>query len=168
VGSSKFIFPLDAVVEVIENRPTVTILLTPRPQRASLRGQVLPVVSLRSCTRWTARRPSAQRRRGAGRRSALRRRGRQLLGQHQTVIKPLGRMFRSLRGMSGSSILGNGEVALIFDVPSLSQLAAEPPAIRAARVTLSLPPVNIFQCPRTNIMTDNTTHGSRAWSPAPN
>ena len=51
----------------------------------------------------------------------------QLLGQHQTVIKPLGRMFRSLRGMSGSSILGNGEVALIFDVSSLSQLAAEPP-----------------------------------------
>ena len=34
-------------------------------------------------------------------------------------------MFRSLRGMSGSSILGNGEVALIFDVSSLSQLAAE-------------------------------------------
>jgi two-component system, chemotaxis family, sensor kinase CheA len=50
----------------------------------------------------------------------------QLLGQHQTVIKPLGRMFRSLRGMSGSSILGNGEVALIFDVHSLSQMAAEP------------------------------------------
>jgi two-component system chemotaxis sensor kinase CheA len=46
-----------------------------------------------------------------------------LLGQHQTVIKPLGRMFRSLRGMSGSTILGNGEVALIFDVASLCQLA---------------------------------------------
>ncbi len=36
-------------------------------------------------------------------------------------------MFRSLRGMSGSSILGNGEVALIFDVASLSLLAAEQP-----------------------------------------
>jgi two-component system chemotaxis sensor kinase CheA len=51
----------------------------------------------------------------------------QLLGQHQTVIKPLGRMFRSLRGMSGSSILGSGEVALIFDVLSLGRLAAELP-----------------------------------------
>ena len=65
----------------------------------------------------------------------------QLLGQHQTVIKPLGKMFRSLRGMSGSSILGNGEVALIFDVNALSQLAAEPAARpraaapAAARVT---------------------------------
>ncbi len=47
----------------------------------------------------------------------------QLLGQHQTVIKPLGRMFRSLRGLSGSSILGNGEVALIFDIHSLSEMA---------------------------------------------
>ena len=56
----------------------------------------------------------------------------QLLGQHQTVIKPLGRMFRSLRGMSGSSILGSGEVALIFDVNSLRQLAEQPPADRAA------------------------------------
>ena len=36
-------------------------------------------------------------------------------------------MLKSLRGMSGSSILGNGDVALIFDVHSLSQLAAEPP-----------------------------------------
>ena len=49
-----------------------------------------------------------------------------LLGQHQTVIKPLSRMFRSLRGISGSSILGSGEVALIFDVASLAQLAAQP------------------------------------------
>jgi two-component system chemotaxis sensor kinase CheA len=34
-------------------------------------------------------------------------------------------MFRSLRGMSGSSILGSGEVALIFDVPALGQLAGQ-------------------------------------------
>jgi two-component system chemotaxis sensor kinase CheA len=31
--------------------------------------------------------------------------------------------------MSGSSILGNGEVALIFDVHSLSQLAERPPSL---------------------------------------
>jgi len=45
-----------------------------------------------------------------------------LLGQHQTVIKPLGRLFKSLRGISGSSILGSGEVALILDVTSLGEL----------------------------------------------
>jgi len=50
-----------------------------------------------------------------------------LLGQQQTVIKPLGRLFRSLRGISGSSILGSGEVALILDVNSLSELVTAEP-----------------------------------------
>jgi two-component system chemotaxis sensor kinase CheA len=49
-----------------------------------------------------------------------------LLGHHQTVIKPLGLMLRSLRGVSGSSILGTGEVALIFDTTALGQLAMVP------------------------------------------
>jgi len=47
-------------------------------------------------------------------------------------------MFRSLRGMSGSSILGNGEVALIFDVNSLGQLAADPPSRSARARTTSI------------------------------
>jgi len=37
-------------------------------------------------------------------------------------------MFHSLRGMSGSSILGSGEVALILDVNSLCRLAEQAPA----------------------------------------
>jgi two-component system chemotaxis sensor kinase CheA len=56
-----------------------------------------------------------------------------LLGQHQTVIKPLGQLLRSLRGISGSSILGNGEVALIFDVAALCQLAEQVPREAAGR-----------------------------------
>ena len=42
-----------------------------------------------------------------------------LLGEYQTVIKPLGALFAHLQGISGSTILGNGEVALILDVPTL-------------------------------------------------
>ena len=93
-----------------------------------LRGQVLPVVSLR--TLYALDSPEPERVSVVVIQSAGQRFGvlvDQLLGQHQTVIKPLGRMFRSLRGMSGSSILGNGDVALIFDVASLSQLATHPP-----------------------------------------
>jgi two-component system, chemotaxis family, sensor kinase CheA len=138
VGSSKFIFPLDAVVEVIENRPTAGTLDARGRGFVELRGQVLPVVSLRALYALDSEAPE--------RTSILvlqageRRFGvmvDHLLGQHQTVIKPMGRMFRSLRGMSGSSILGNGEVALIFDVHSLSQLAAEP-AAPAPRTTQNL------------------------------
>jgi two-component system chemotaxis sensor kinase CheA len=46
-----------------------------------------------------------------------------LLGEFQTVIKPLGKLFRKADCVSGSSILGNGEVALILDVPTLVQQA---------------------------------------------
>ena len=128
VGPSKFIFPLDAVVEVIENRLTETALDAGGRSVVELRGQVLPVVSLRAL--YALDSPEPERSsvvviQSGGRRYGVMVDG--LLGQHQTVIKPLGRMFRSLRGMSGSSILGNGEVALIFDVGSLCQLAEQPP-----------------------------------------
>jgi two-component system chemotaxis sensor kinase CheA len=127
VGASKFIFPLDAVVEVIENRDSLGALDARGRGVVELRGQVLPVVSLRTLYALEAEPPERSSvvviQAGSRRYGVL---VDQLLGQHQTVIKPLGRMFRSLRGMSGSSILGNGEVALIFDVHSLSQMAAEP------------------------------------------
>ncbi|HRF57829.1 MAG TPA: chemotaxis protein CheW, partial [Campylobacterales bacterium] len=43
----------------------------------------------------------------------------ELFGEFQTVIKPLGRIFAALRGISGATILGSGKVALILDVPAL-------------------------------------------------
>jgi two-component system chemotaxis sensor kinase CheA len=48
----------------------------------------------------------------------------ELLGEFQTVIKPLGKMFSHVNCISGSTILGSGEVALILDVPVLAQQAA--------------------------------------------
>jgi two-component system chemotaxis sensor kinase CheA len=135
VGNSKFIFPLDAVVEVIENRVGECDVDARGRSFVELRGQVLPVVCLRALyalDTLAPERASVVVIRSQGRRYGVL--VDQLLGQHQTVIKPLGRMFRSLRGMSGSSILGNGEVALIFDVNSLGELAATDAASFAARV----------------------------------
>jgi len=42
-----------------------------------------------------------------------------VVGQHQTVIKTLGKMYRHTEGLSGATILGDGTVALIVDVSSL-------------------------------------------------
>lgn len=42
-----------------------------------------------------------------------------LMGEFQTVIRPLGLVFNGLDGVSGFTILGNGNVALILDVPGL-------------------------------------------------
>jgi two-component system chemotaxis sensor kinase CheA len=44
-----------------------------------------------------------------------------LLGEYQTVIRPLGFVFGGLQGLSGFTILGSGHVALILDVPGLVQ-----------------------------------------------
>ncbi|MBI1920536.1 MAG: chemotaxis protein CheA [Geobacter sp.] len=44
-----------------------------------------------------------------------------VIGEHQTVIKSIGRMFRNVAGVSGATILGNGTVALILDVQQLVQ-----------------------------------------------
>ncbi|HAN78586.1 MAG TPA: chemotaxis protein CheA [Bacteroidales bacterium] len=42
-----------------------------------------------------------------------------ILGEHQAVIKPLGDVFKNLDFLSGASILGNGELALILDTNKL-------------------------------------------------
>ena len=47
----------------------------------------------------------------------------ELFGEHQTVIKPLGDIFENVKGISGGSILGSGEVALIFDIPALMEFS---------------------------------------------
>ena len=45
----------------------------------------------------------------------------QLLGGMQAVVKPLGKVFRGIPGVAGSTILGDGRVGLIIDVPGLLQ-----------------------------------------------
>jgi two-component system chemotaxis sensor kinase CheA len=58
----------------------------------------------------------------------------QVIGQYQTVIKSLCRLHRDLEGFSGATILGDGSVALILDIPHLIKFAREreTAALRAA------------------------------------
>jgi len=46
-----------------------------------------------------------------------------VVGEHQTVIKNLGSMYRDVSGVSGATILGDGRVALILDLPQLAERA---------------------------------------------
>jgi two-component system, chemotaxis family, sensor kinase CheA len=118
VGTETYVIPLSSVQECLE---------LPREKHLSeqggvinLRGEVLPYVRLRDLF-------------GAGGSAPVREKiivveyqgGRaglaadELLGEQQAVIKPLGRLFQGIPGVSGSTILGNGRVALILDVPAL-------------------------------------------------
>ncbi|WP_045220225.1 chemotaxis protein CheA [Desulfonatronum thioautotrophicum] len=48
-----------------------------------------------------------------------------VIGQHQTVIKSLGRVYRELEGISGATINGDGTMALILDVQALVGAAVQ-------------------------------------------
>lgn len=50
----------------------------------------------------------------------------QLLGGMQAVIKPLGKIFRGISGIAGSTILADGRVGFIIDVPGLLQGMVQP------------------------------------------
>lgn len=54
-----------------------------------------------------------------------------IYGKCQTVIKPLGPLFENVPCVSGSTILGDGEVALIIDIARL----IEEVGLRNARTT---------------------------------
>ncbi|MFT4173912.1 MAG: chemotaxis protein CheA [Rhodocyclaceae bacterium] len=118
VSTAQYVVPLEMVVECVD----LEELTGDACERnyVNLRGEVLPFVRLRDMFGLAPR--------AHGRESMVivqygtQRAGLvvdELLGEFQTVIKPLSRLFASLRGIGGSTILGSGEVALILDVPAL-------------------------------------------------
>jgi two-component system chemotaxis sensor kinase CheA len=119
VGRSGFVLPLEVIDEVVE------LGAGNGHDLMNLRGEVLPFVRLREV--FGTAEPAARRESVVVVRHGMQRAGLvvdALLGELQTVIKPLGKMFRAADCVTGSSILGNGEVALILDVPALVRRAA--------------------------------------------
>lgn len=116
VGKSVFVVPLDVVEECVEFTPDYA------SDYIDLRGSVLPYVRLRELFALGGKNPARESivviRQGAQRFGLV---VDTLLGEWQTVIKPLSKVFAQVKGISGSSILGSGDVALILDVPSLLQ-----------------------------------------------
>jgi len=118
IGKAVFVVPLDMVDECVEFSAEAG------HDYIDLRGAVLPFIRLRELfdiAGPVSPRPNIVVVKHAGQRFGLA--VDTLLGEAQTVIKPLSKMFGQVQGISGSSILGNGEVALILDVPALMQRA---------------------------------------------
>jgi two-component system, chemotaxis family, sensor kinase CheA len=117
VGDDTYVVPLDSVVECLEFPPAAG-----RAGRGvlSLRGRPLPYLRLRDHFRCAGEAPERENV------LVLRHYDQQvclvvdrLLGESQTVIKPLGRVLGEVPGLSGSAILGSGRVALILEVDTL-------------------------------------------------
>lgn len=117
-GGESFIIPSDYVTECTELVPEL------RGSGASgvlnLRGNPLPFVRLREAFNISGQAPERENvvvvkvdEFDAG--IAVDR----LLGSTEAVIKPLGKALRAVAGIAGSTILENGRVGLIVDVPGL-------------------------------------------------
>lgn len=121
VGKSSFVVPLDRVVECVEL--SHESLENKENNYLNLRGRMLPLVYLHQLFQLEANQSEeiicsnivvvryGDREAGLVVSS--------LFGEFQAVIKPLGKLFERLHGISGATILGSGEVALILDVPAL-------------------------------------------------
>ena len=123
VGGSPYIIPLDMVLECVE-LPVSERSAADRRSYINLRGAVLPFVRLCEFFNETGARAGHENivivQYGTTRIGLV---VDELFGEVQTVIKSLGRVYRDIKGISGATILGNGQVALILDVPRLMQAA---------------------------------------------
>ncbi|MDM5130557.1 chemotaxis protein CheA [Aeromonas piscicola] len=125
VSTTHYVIPLDMVIECVELTQGA-LADTQGRNYLNLRGEVLPFVRLQhyfDVEGARGRRENIVVVSHGGRKSGLV--VDELLGEFQTVIKPLGKLFQRLQGISGSTILGGGEVALILDIPSLIQHAID-------------------------------------------
>ncbi len=120
VGSAAYIIPLNMVVECIELRAWASD--EKDGQYLNLRGEVLPYRRLRE--HFNVEGDTVQRENVVVVRYGEHKAGLvvdKLMGEFQTVIKPLGKLFKGEKSLGGFTILGSGEVALIVDVPGLME-----------------------------------------------
>jgi len=123
VAGDTYVIPLEAVTECQELLPE-TVRHADGSGVVSFRGQPLPYLRLRELFGLEHAAPGREHiavvkigERQAGIAVDA------LLGQDQAVIKPLGPLFRDVPAVAGSTIGGDGRVALILDVAALLDLA---------------------------------------------
>jgi two-component system chemotaxis sensor kinase CheA len=121
IEDSYFVLPLATTLECIElTRQDVE--KANGKHVANVRGEIIPYIRLREYFNIQTDRPQREQIMVAETEQ-----GRfgfvvdQVLGDHQTVIKNLGRFYRHVQVISGATILGNGTVALILDPHRLVQ-----------------------------------------------
>ncbi len=121
ISDEYFVMPLNAVVECVE--------LSADDRRhahgrnlARVRDEIVPYIPLREVFSLDGDNPAIEQ--VVVTEIGERRIGfvvDKVVGQHQTVIKNLGKFLRHVDGVSGATIMGDGTVALILDINKLTQ-----------------------------------------------
>lgn len=123
VGEENFIFPLSLVEECVELTSGASATGNNK-HLITVRGHIVPYVRLREQFSIAGAGPAIEQ-------IVIVRVGQKrvgfvvdlVVGGHQTVIKNLGAFYREVKGLLGATILGDGTVALVLDVPKLVQIA---------------------------------------------
>ncbi len=119
IGEGFFVIPVSAVEECVELNEADADRARRRCM-IDLRGDIIPFLDLRAMFNISGRAPSIEPvviaeaygdKLGFG--------VDHVIGHHQTVLKSLGAVYKDIKGVSGATILGDGTVALILDVPQL-------------------------------------------------
>jgi two-component system, chemotaxis family, sensor kinase CheA len=125
VGDARYVLPLSSVEECVE-LPADDESRSRRCSFLNIRGELVPFLRLREL--FAARTPPDRYQKivivSAGELKA----GLvvdQVIGNHQTVIKSLSKLHAGIEMFSGATILGDGALALILDVPHLVQFGQD-------------------------------------------
>lgn len=124
VGGESYVIPLNHVEECAEHLPPRGG--EGRQRIINLRGEIVPYIRLRELFVSPGPAPAIEQVvvvDAQGSRFGLV--VDCVVGEHQTVIRSLGRVYKDVPGISGATIKGDGSMALILDVPGLVQLAAD-------------------------------------------
>jgi two-component system, chemotaxis family, sensor kinase CheA len=122
VGSGRYVIPLSTVEECVELTPVQDLRSTGR-SLITLRDELVPFIRLREQFA-TGTQPDPHQKivvvsTGQDRVGLV---VDQILGDHQTVIKPMSAFHQDVGAFSGATIMGDGGVALILDIAALVSL----------------------------------------------
>lgn len=123
VGTESYVLPLDVVEECVE-LDRKDLGAEGRRRIINLRGEAVPIISLREWFRLPGELPPLEQvviLNVDGNRMGMV--VDHVVGEHQTVIKSLGPVFRRLEGFSGATIQGDGTMSLILDVKRIVRMS---------------------------------------------
>ncbi len=120
IGDEKYAISLDSIT-TIENIPSSDVKLVQGKEVIQLRGTVIPIVRLSELLGFDNSKQSEDMivviaKKGDSQAGLV---VDELIGQQEIVIKSLGKYINNDRIISGATILGDGEVALIIDANAL-------------------------------------------------
>jgi two-component system chemotaxis sensor kinase CheA len=128
IGDENYIIPLVSIVESIKIQKEMINIVAGKAEVIRLRNEYMPVLRLYQIYGTVPRTTDLLEGllvvvEGEGMKTGLF--VDELLGQQQVVIKSLETNFKRVDSISGATILGDGTVALILDIPGLIALARQ-------------------------------------------